>query len=132
MLSIEDTVGCYENCPRKEQFVDMARESITLEEVEKLYRFLQGEIPKGFDIKAMPNLSPDQAFSVIYYLQEGLRILPDKYEKCCVDGCNTLYDSDSEGCLAMLCESCYENMCPHCGDGIECVDCELYKKVHGD
>ncbi|OPY59158.1 MAG: hypothetical protein A4E55_00375 [Pelotomaculum sp. PtaU1.Bin035] len=107
-------------------------EDITLEQVEKLYRFLQGEVPDGFDIKAMPNLSPDQAFSVIYYLQEGMRVLPDSYEKCRVEGCNELYDSDAEGCMAMLCEAHYELMCPHQGDKVECEECELYKEIHGD
>lgn len=79
---------------------------ISLEQVEVLYRFLQGECPEPFCIEAMPNLSPEQAFSVIYYLQEGLHILPDKYEQCRVPGCNALFDSEQDGCLAGYCDSC--------------------------
>ncbi len=107
----------------------MSKREISLDEVKKLYGFLQGETPEGFYIKAMPKLTPDQAFSVIYYLQEGMRILPDTYEKCRIEGCNELYDSDNEGCMAMLCEDHYEAMCPHCGDGVDCEACKLYKEL---
>jgi len=102
-------------------------EEITLEQVETLYAFLQGECPERFCIKAMPNLTPDQAFAVIYYLQEGLGLIPDKYEKC--RECDDLYDSANEGCSAGLCEGHYTSMCPHCGDGVDCEDCELYKEA---
>jgi hypothetical protein len=67
---------------------------------------LQGEIPKNLTLKAPPNLTADQAFSVIYYLQEEMGVLPDKYEKCQVLGCDNLFDADEDGCLALYCDSC--------------------------
>ena len=106
MKDIQNTIECYENCPRKDQFISEAKENISLEEVEKLYRFLQGEVPEGFHIQAMPNLTADQAFSVIYYLQEGMHVLPDKYEKCLAEDCDTLFDADNDGCLALFCDGC--------------------------
>jgi len=105
----------------------MQTDEITLEQVEELYRFLQGECPEDFFIKSMPNLTPDQAFAVIYYLREGMRLIPDKYEKC--RECDDLYDSRDEGCLAGFCDAHYTSMCPHCGDGVECEACELYKEA---
>ena len=105
-------------------------DEITLEEVETLYAFLQGECPKGFYIKNMPNLTPDQAFAVIYYLQEGMYLIPDKYEKC--RECDDLYDSENEGCSAGLCDAHYHAMCPHCGDEVDCEDCEIYKEAWAD
>lgn len=94
-MELKDTMECFKECPRKEQFVQMAKEDISLEEVEKLYRFLQGEVPEGIYMKQPPKLSERQAFKIIWYLQEVLRILPDTYERC--KTCGELYDIDSEG-----------------------------------
>ncbi len=99
-------------------------EDITLEEVEKLYKFLQGEVPDSLTLRETPNLTANQAFAVIYYLQEIMGILPDKYEQCQIPGCGELFDSAEEGCLAMYCECCgcqhpdgydpYETGCDDC------------------
>lgn len=105
----------------------MQTDKVTLEQVETLYAFLQGECPEGFYIKNMPKLTPDQAFAVIYYLQEGMYLIPDKYEKC--RECDDLYDSANEGCAAGFCDAHYTSMCPHWEDGVECEDCELYKEA---
>jgi len=67
----------------------------TLDEVEELFNFLQGQDFKSITKIDKPNLTADQAFSVIYVLQEGLGIIPDTYEKC--SKCDTLFDSDSGG-----------------------------------
>jgi len=68
---------------------------ITEEQVQELYLFLQGKCPDDLTIKDMPQLSKKQAFSVIYFLQEQLNIIPDKYEQC--DICGKIFDSQSEG-----------------------------------
>ena len=114
-----------------EEAIEKLKKDVTLEQVDVFYKFLQGECPEKFEIKEMPNLTQDQAFAVIYYLQEGLNILlPEAYEKCRI--CGDLFDSDNEGCSAMLCDAHYTSMCPHCGDGVECEDCELYKEIHSE
>ncbi len=106
MLTIKDTTECFKECPRQEQFVNMARENISLEEVEKFYNFLQGEVPEELTLQSPPKLTADQAFTVVYYLQEIFQILPDKYEKCLMPECNALFDSENEGCAALFCDSC--------------------------
>lgn len=65
------------------------------DKLDVLYKFLQGiELPKGVTCNT-PKLSPDKAFSVIWFLQEIMQCLPDNIELC--DGCKELYDTDSEG-----------------------------------
>lgn len=69
---------------------------IELTDIEKFFDWLQGgECTENVNFAATPNLTADEAFSVIYYLQEVLKILPDKYERC--KGCGEIYDSDMEG-----------------------------------
>jgi len=70
-------------------------DKITLEQVIEFYEFLQGTVPKSIHMKKPPKLSQKQAFNVIWYLQEHLRILPDRYERCV--RCGNLYDADEEG-----------------------------------
>ena len=66
------------------------------EQVERLMEFLQGEVPERWNIEHMPKLSADQAWSVVYYLQEGPRLLCDAVERC--DVCGMVYNTDQEGC----------------------------------
>lgn len=94
-LTVDETIECYKNCPRREQFVNLARDAITIKEVDKFYRFLQGELPSELHMTRHPHMSPRQAYRVIYYLQEIMGILPDTYERCCT--CGDLYDSMNEG-----------------------------------
>lgn len=68
---------------------------IDLESINRFYEFLQGEKPEGMKLLSQPKMTPKQAFSIIYFLQENLYIFPDTIEKCSV--CNKLYDTDSEG-----------------------------------
>lgn len=91
----------------------MENKIVTLEEAQELVDFLQGTCPKDMTIINMPNLSVRQAFSVLYYIQEKLELIPDTYELC--DGCLELYDSDAEGdCIGD------EHFCYSClYDGIE-------------
>ncbi|MCD8110862.1 MAG: hypothetical protein LUE14_12360 [Clostridiales bacterium] len=74
---------------------------ISFEEVEKFYLWLQGKpVETGITSAEPMTLSEAQAFSVIYYLQEAIHLLPDNYERC--SGCGQLFDSDSEG--QVICE----------------------------
>lgn len=74
----------------------IALESISLEQADAFYEWLQGKsCPPGIEFQTKPQLTEEEAFSVIYYLQEKLGVLPDKFERCRECGC--LYDSDSEG-----------------------------------
>ena len=65
-----------------------ATKEITEELMNELYQFLQGKtVPEKFTLKDLPHLSEEQAFTVIYMLQEWLCILPDTYERCAKCGC---------------------------------------------
>lgn len=68
---------------------------VTLEEAQALVDFLQGNCPDNLSIQNMPKLDAQQAFAVLYYLQEQMQLIPDTYEMC--DSCHELYDADSEG-----------------------------------
>lgn len=77
--------------------------------VVEFYDFLQGNIPETISIGRghRPKLSKKQAFSVIWYLQEHLRIIPDTIEQCW--SCEELYDSNLGGTY-------WESKCRHyCG-----------------
>jgi len=102
---------------------------VPFEPTEKFFKFLKNKI----------KLNNKKAFKVIYYLQEYFKwddengtnygLLPDTFEQC--QKCKDIYDSSNSGCLAMLCGGCYNLMCPHYNDNIECEDCKLYKKLYG-
>lgn len=64
----------------------------TMEGCNSLYQWLQGKEEDDFLFKNQPNLTADEAFAVIYYLQERFHVIPDTIEKCSC--CNELYDSE--------------------------------------
>lgn len=66
-----------------------------LEWINEFYDFLQGEIPKTILIKNPVKLNPEEAYSIIWYLQEHFSLLPDHIEKC--DNCNQLFDDHNSG-----------------------------------
>jgi hypothetical protein len=66
-------------------------EEVKFKQVEKFYKYLQGEIPEGFVGVKSPKLSSRMAFHVIYVLQEELRVIPDTIERC--TRCGDLYDT---------------------------------------
>lgn len=68
-----------------------------LENSEELFEFLQGNIPSGYHLAAesIPRLTPEQAWTVIWYLQNKYWQVPDHIERC--DICGNLYDSWREG-----------------------------------
>ena len=68
---------------------------VTLEEVNCLYEFLQGEPPPCLSPANQPQVDDKTAFSIIYFLQEVLRIVPEKYERC--EECGRLIDADCSG-----------------------------------
>lgn len=71
-----------------------------LECTEELFAFLQGTVPDGYSLKEehVPGLTPDQAWSVIWYLGNLLWQVTDHIERC--DVCGSLYDANGEGgCL---------------------------------
>ena len=69
---------------------------ITVEQVQEFMDFLTGEeMPEGFTFQHAPTLTRQQAFSVVYYLQEALHVLPDNFEMCQV--CGELFDTDYDG-----------------------------------
>ena len=72
-----------------------AGQEITGEQVEELFEYLtEGKLPEG--VKAQhPRLSKPKAFSVIWYLQEVLEILPDHIDQCC--HCKGVFNSEREG-----------------------------------
>lgn len=66
----------------------------SLQSVRELFEVLQGRRLETIIIKDL-KLTPEQAFSVIYFLQEHMGLIPDHYEKC--DECGCLFDTESEG-----------------------------------
>ncbi len=70
------------------------------EMLQNLFRWLQGDADasrEGLVLFHQPSLSSEQAFSIIYYLQEELHLMPNHYDLCRV--CHHLYDSQVGGLL---------------------------------
>lgn len=67
---------------------------MNLELVTEFFEFLQGNkaYPDGIILKSRPRLSKNQAFSVIYVLQERMGLIPDKFELC--DQCHEIFDAN--------------------------------------
>ena len=71
-----------------------------LERTEELFEFLQGRPPKDITVprKEIPKLTPDQAWTVIWYLGNQYWQVTDRVDRCCV--CGDLYHSWQSGtCL---------------------------------
>ena len=82
-----------------------------LEWVSEFYKFIQGEAPEEISISRghQPKLSEKKANSIIWYLQQHLRILPDNIDRC--DTCGWMFDSCSEG---VFWETKGKNYCGGC------------------
>ena len=66
--------------------------------VQQLYDFLQGKYhPDNIKVEdnEKPNLTSDQAWHIVYCLQEHFGMLDDRFEKC--RDCGEIYDSYSGG-----------------------------------
>lgn len=59
-----------------------AYETIKRANKRTIYKWLQGEKMEGYKIKYQPKLKKEQAFAIIYLLQEAYGFIPDVYEKC--------------------------------------------------
>ena len=90
----------------------MAEEE-AMDTIKQLFGFLQGEVPEGYEIKDshVPHLSPDQAWTVVWYMQELHYQLSDAIERC--DVCGELFDTDSEGAYLDYGDAPYL-FCPNC------------------
>ena len=84
-----------------------------LARTQELFEFLQGRVPGGYKVRPedVPNLTADQAWTVIWYLGSLYWQVTDHIERC--DVCGTLHDTWSEGtCLDygdkpyFFCDSC--------------------------
>jgi len=75
---------------------DCRIDNVNTEAMQEFYEWLQGKrnIDRMYFVEN-PHLSKEAAFSVIYYLQERLGVLEDKYEVC--KDCGHIYDSYYEG-----------------------------------
>ena len=74
--------------------------------------FLQGTIPDGVTIQRshrVKKMTPAQAMSVIWVLQEVCHLLPDRYEMC--SNCESIYDYNSEGRYIEKTGKCYCDTC---------------------
>ncbi len=93
---------------------------LDFEQTEKLFDFLRGgDPPDGITLKHRPRkMTPDQAFALIYVLQEAFHVIPDTIEICSY--CGYLFDSECEGHTPdtgkYFCDSCSL----HC----KCRDCK--------
>jgi len=64
--------------------------------MQEFYEFLQGKFhPENISKKDCPSLSKEQAWHVIYCMQEYFGIFDDRFERCRI--CDTIFDSYEEG-----------------------------------
>ena len=80
-----------------------------VEWITEFYKFLQGDVPETIRLGRgnKPKLTPDQANTVIWYLQEHFPLLPDHIDQC--DTCKEYYNSYSQGHYSELTGKCYCN-----------------------
>ena len=71
------------------------KNEISLDEVKVFFAWLQGTPYKNMSLSSQPRLSPEEAFSIIYVLQEELHLIPDTIEMCLK--CKELFDTKTEG-----------------------------------
>jgi hypothetical protein len=92
-----------------------------LDKMAQLFAFLQGTLPEGYQMGAncVPNLTPNQAWTVIWYIQELHWQLPDNIERC--DLCGRLYDSWAEGDCLDYGDSPY-NFCDMCVESTDWIE----------
>jgi hypothetical protein len=93
-------------------------ETTDIERVREIFLFLQGE---GTTVQHAPNLTPDQAWTVIRFLGNKYYKVPDFIDRC--DICGELYDSEREGshdehgAPYSYCDDCREYMPTRCEVG---------------
>jgi len=86
-----------------------SEQPIKLQEVEAFQQFLCGEPEPHLELRiaptVQPRLSQDQANSVIWYLQEVMHVLSDRWEYC--EACGELYDCHRSGWVSEEDDKCY-------------------------
>ena len=64
--------------------------------IQQFYEFLQGKMhPDRISRENAPNLTKEQAWHVIYCMQEYFGIFDDRFKRCKI--CDCIYDSDGQG-----------------------------------
>lgn len=98
----------------------------SLEHVQDLFEFLQGD-RKGctIEIEDQPQLTPDQAWTAVWWIQNQYHQYSDEIERC--SDCEDFYDSAEGGIssphLGQLCDGCMEGV-------VRCGICEEYDDQH--
>jgi hypothetical protein len=96
----------------------MTRCEQELEKAQRLFDFLRGKIPDGFNIEEAnrPKLTPDQAYTVIWFLGNEFWKVPDTISRC--DVCGDLYHDHDGGETLDYGEAPY-HFCEPCREGDE-------------
>lgn len=91
---------------------------IDLKKTQELFDFLQGKIPEGTIVSPShrPKLTPEQAWTVVWYLGNQYWQVTDRIERCCV--CSELYHTWQGGSCLDFGKAPY-NFCEGCFDGEE-------------
>jgi len=93
----------------KERQDEEKRRDKELEAVTTFHDFLQGTKPEGVTTRRFKKMNADQAFTVIWFLQEVCHLIPDQYEMCC--NCKSIFDSYSGG---LYVEKTGKHYCDNC------------------
>jgi len=84
--------GYFDEEVHKEAYSDEIKSSVWEEKLNELLEYLTtGNLPEGVHCKS-PKMSPKMAKSVIWFLQEVTKIIPDEYEIC--EDCGEIHNSD--------------------------------------
>lgn len=98
-------------------------DDIEIGQINEFYEWLQGKsCPEKLHFKEKLNLTEEQAFSVIYFLQEYLEVLPDKYERCRECGC--IFDTHYGG-------TCINEFTTIVTEDLEEVDANFPEEMYG-
>jgi hypothetical protein len=97
---------------------------MTLEETENLFEFLTGgRPPAGITLGKRPRkMTAQQAFSLIYVLQEAFHVIPDSFEQC--THCGFIFDSESNGHSS----GDGKFYCDYCSHHCKCSDCKAFRE----
>lgn len=69
---------------------------VNMECIQEFMDMLTGKsLPEGMIMAKQPSLDQKTAFSILWYLQVHLRVVPDRFERC--RQCDDVFDSHVEG-----------------------------------
>lgn len=90
--------------------------------IQEFNEFLQGKLPENISIpdEDIVKLTPNQAYSVLWYLREHFSILPDNFVKC--DNCDDIFDDGKEGYYSEKGNDIGHHFCGACDHLIEYDD----------